>query len=416
MSHRDDFAKSMTKPKTGALIEDLKRWPLLTLGIIGLNVLVYLAIHGDFTPGYPDINPWRLYGLVPSHLRVGKMLTSNFVHAGIGHLLVNMTILYIFGRDVERAMGKLEYALFYIGACFASSIMHAAMVIAALPVYYADQPVVGASGAVAGVVAIYAVRYHRKAFDFFGVHIPALMVIAVWLVMQLLLALVGLYRDNFWGIGLKQVSYWSHLGGFAFGLITALAGNMALQGEREYLTGEARRLYDNGSILEATQRYEALIKCDPDNAFAHAELGRFWAILEEEDQSLPYYHMAIEWYLSQGREAEALACAEEMKRFWPNAAVSASTRFRFASYLEESGHTKEAIDSLRKLADDEPDSVEAEMALLKIGQFRLSYQGDAALALSTLEDFLSRYPDSEWRLFAEGVIARAIDSLAAERK
>lgn len=385
----------------------LKRLPLLTLSIIGINVIVYLMIFRDSSPGFPDYSPARLYGLVPSHLRVGKMLTSNFVHASLGHLIVNMGMLYIFGRDVERAMGKLEYTMFYIGACFASSILHAAMVFAALPLYYANQPVVGASGAVAGVVAIYAVRYHRKIFDFFGFYVPSLLVIAVWLVMQLLLAVVGLYRDNILGLGLKQVSYWSHLGGFTFGIITALASNMALAGEREHLIAEAERLYDNGSILEATQRYESLIKCDPDNAFAHAELGRFWAILEEEDQSLPYYQMAVELYISQGHEAEALARADEMKRFWPKAAIASPTRFRFASYLEESGHTERAIYALRKLAEDDPDSIEAEMALLKIGQLQLSFRHDSAAAISTIQGFLYRYPSSEWRGFAEEVLERA---------
>lgn len=386
-----------------------KRLPLLTLGIIAVNVVVYLAVGRNLdSPGYSDISsPAQIYGLIPAHLRIGKMLTSNFVHASVWHLAVNMSMLYIFGRDVERAMGKLEYGMFYIGACFSSAILHVAVVFAAFPPVYATVPVVGASGAVAGVVAIYAVRYHRKVLDFFGLQIPALLIIFCWLGTQLLFGILGLYRDSFLGLGLKQVSYWSHLGGFTFGIITALASNMALQGEREHLLSEAKRQYEAGSVLEATQRYEALIKCDPDNAFAHAELGRFWGILEEEDQSLPYYQMAIELYISQGKEADALARAEEMKRFWPKAVIAAQTRFRFASYLEESGHTERAIHAFRRLAEDEPDSVEAEMALLKIGQLQLSFRGDPSAAISTLRGFLQRYPNSEWRGFAEQVMDRA---------
>ncbi len=396
--------KQMAKPTAA-----WKRLPLLTLGIIAVNAVVYLIIGRDFgSGGYSEISsPAQIYGLVPSHLRIGKMVTANFVHASVAHLVVNMGMLYLFGRDVERAMGKLEFAIFYIGACFASAILHVAVVFAAFPPVYANVPVVGASGAVAGVVALYAVRYHRKVLDFFGVQVPALLVIFTWLGLQLGLGVLGLYRDSFLGLGLKQVSYWSHLGGFTFGIITALASNMALQGEREHLISEAKRQYEAGSVLEATQRYEALIKCDPDNAFAHAELGRFWAILEEEDQSLPYYQMAIELYTSQGNEAEALARSEEMKRFWPKAVIAAPTRFRFASYLEESGHTERAINAFRRLAEDEPDSVEAEMALLKIGQLQLSFRGDPTAAVSTLQGFLQRYPNSEWRGFAQQVMERA---------
>lgn len=400
---------------TGA-VRALKRLPLLTLGIIAVNAIVFVTIGRDVTAaGYPaDVSPMHVYGLIPSHLSMGKMFTSCFVHAGLAHLIINMGMLYLFGREVERAMGKLEYGIFYIGACFASSLAHAGIVLAAFPPYYASQPVVGASGAVAGVVAIYAVRYHRRILDFLGLQVPALLVILGWLILQLILGMVGLYRDSFLGLGLKQVSYWSHLGGFAFGLIVALASNMALQGEREYLIAEARRHYDSGSNLEATHYYEALTKCDPDNAFAYAELGRLWAILEEEDQSLPYYQTAIELYISQGMELEALARAEEMKRFWPGSAIPAPTRFRFASYLEESGHTLDALQRFRELAGDEPESVEAEMALLKIGRLQLSFQLDPIAARATLTDFLARYPRSEWRRFAEDVLTRAQEPSARE--
>jgi membrane associated rhomboid family serine protease len=399
------MAQGQSTKLTGAL----RRWPLLTLGIIAANVIVYLFTWRDVGWGAytANVSAIHVYGLIPSNIRVGKMITSCFVHAGFAHLFVNMGMLFIFGRDVERAMGKLEYGMFYIGACLASSVLHAAVVLAALPVYYADQPVVGASGAVAGVVAIYAVRYHRKVFDFFGVAVPALIVILAWLVLQMALGLIGLYRDTFLGLGLKQVSYWSHLGGFTFGLVTALASNMALQGEREHLISEAQRHYDEGSTLEAAHNYEALTRCDPDNAFAHAELGRLWAILEEEDQSLPHYMMAIELYILQGKEGEALVRADEMRRFWPNAPIPTQTRFRFASYLEESGRTQRAINALRRLAEDAPDSVEAEMALLKIGQLQLSFASDPSAAKATLQDFVARYPHSEWRRFAEETLARA---------
>ena len=389
-------------------VSKLRRFPILTLGIIAVNVIVYAFIARDSTVSYPsNITPTHVLGLIPSHLSLGKMVTSCFVHAGLGHLIINMGMLFLCGRGAERAMGKIEFGLFYVGACLASSFAHAAIVLAAYPPYYAMQPVVGASGAVAGVVAIYAVRYHRRIVDFLGLQIPALLVIAGWLVLQLVLGLVGLYRDSFLGLGLKQVSYWSHLGGFAFGIIVALVSSMALQGEREHLISEATRHYDSGSTLEATHYYEALTRIDPDNAFAYAELGRLWAILEEEDQSIPDYQTAIELYICKGMELTALERAEEMKRFWPDSTIPAPTRVRFASYLEESGHTLDALHWFQELAKDEPESVEAEMALLKIGRLQLSFQKDPAAARATLTDFLERYPSSEWRRFAEQVLARA---------
>ncbi len=398
----------MSVDKTTRPTDVWRRLPVLTTGIVAANVIIYLIISRDLAAtGYPaDLRPVNVYGLNPSHLHSGKMFTSCFVHAGLGHLIINMAMLFLFGRAVERAMGKIEYGLFYIGACYASSLAHAGIVLGAFPPYYASQPVVGASGAVAGVVAIYAVRYHRRILNFFGMQIPALLIILAWLIIQLVLGMVGLYRDSFLGLGLKQVSYWSHLGGFAFGIVVALVSNMALQGEREHLISEARRHYDSGNMLEATHCHEALTRVDPDNAFAHAELGRLWAILEEEDQSLPYYQMAIELYISQGMESEALARAEEMKRFWPKSRIPAQTRFRFALYLEESGETLEALQWFRELARDEPDSVQAEMALLKIARLQLTFERNPAAAEATLQDFIARYPKSEWRRFADLMLTR----------
>jgi len=132
-----------------------------------------------------------------------------------------------------------------------------------------------------------------------------------------------------------------------------------------------------------------------------------WAKLEEEDQSVPYYQIAIELYISQGREPEALARAQEMKATWQNAVIPTPTRFRFASYLEESGRTMEALQWFAELAADEPESVEAEMAMLKIARLQLSFQNDPVAAKATITDFLDRYPKSEWRRFAERILERA---------
>jgi len=98
-------------------------------------------------------------------------------------------------------MGKLEYALFYIGACFASSAAHVGHGACAFPSQFADQPVVGASGPWLGWWRIYAVRYHRRIFRFLGLEVPALIIILGWLILQLIFGVVGLYATASWGWG-----------------------------------------------------------------------------------------------------------------------------------------------------------------------------------------------------------------------
>lgn len=386
----------------------LEGLPLTTLGIIAINLVAFLltrqAPAGAEAVGF---SPVRIYGLKPSDVHAGKLLTSAFVHDGWMHLAINMVVLYLAGRNVERAMGRLEFAIFYVGACFASSIVHVGMtLIATFPAYYADAPIIGASGAVAAVLGVYAVRFHRRTVSFLGMELPVILIIAFWFVLQIVLAVLALYDvKGLLGIGL--VSYWSHLGGFAFGIAVALTADMALAGEREHLIEQAKRNDDEGNLLEATRNCEAILKYDPEDAFAHAELGRLWAILEEEEQSLPYYQTAIELYITQGCEQKALTVADEMQQFWPTAVVSPANRFRLASYLDDTGDTARAISVFEEIARTDNESIESQMSLLKIGQLQLASLREPAAAVATLRGFLRRYPESEWRGFAEETLARA---------
>lgn len=386
----------------------LQQLPVATLGIIVLNVTATVLAYCD--PIYYRCYV-ESYGLVPHSFRVGGLFTSTFLHDGYVHLALNMLFLLVFGSAVERVMGRLEYVLFYIGACFVSSLAHVAIVLGTLPPEFETRAMVGASGAIAGVMGVYAVRFHRQVFRFWGMVMPALLLVMAWLVLQIGLGVLGLYRDEIFGLGLKQVGYWSHLGGFGFGIVIALLSNMALQGEREYLTAQARRHESEDNILEAIRDHEMLLKYDPDNACSHVELGRLWALLEEEEESLRCYQVGIELCAAQGREERALAAVEEMRGFWPRSHLAPSTQFRLASYLEEAGEPRKAVRMFRDIAELSPESAEAQMSLLKIGQLQLGSLSDPESAAATLTGFIDRYPSSEWRPFATEALARAYRAL-----
>lgn len=387
--------------KISKLKSTIKSLPLAMLLIIAANVVI--AVITSYDPRNAILD----YGIIPSRFRFGRLITSCFVHGNYVHLILNMLLLYIFGRDVEKAIGHLEFLLFYLGSCISASLLHIGIVLATLPPGFEDQAAVGASGAVAGIMGIYAVRFHRKIFRFVGIEIQALFLIMCLLLLQLGFGIVALYPDSFLGQYVKNVAYWSHLGGFMFGIVVALLGNMALKGERDYVIETAQQHYSEGNILEAVHDYESLLKYDPDNPFAHAEIGRLWAILQEEEQSLPSYFVAIELYICNGREDEAIATAEEMRRFWPDTRLSSSTRFRLASYLEETGQLERAVSVFKQIAIDDPDSAEAQMSLLKVGQLQLSSFNDKKSSLQTLSNFIKLYPDSEWRQFADETIKQA---------
>jgi len=395
---------AVTGKRPGTVPDALQRLPVATLGIIALNVAATVLTYRD--PLFYRDCYVPSYGLIARALRPGSLITSTFLHDGYVHLALNMLFLYVFGSAVERAMGRLEYVLFYLGACFASSLVHVGIVLGTLPPEFEVRPMVGASGAVAGVMGIYAVRFHHRMLRFAGVEIPAILLVMGWLMLQIGLGVLGLYRDDILGLGLKQVGYWSHLGGFGFGIVVALLASMALQGEREHLVEQAKRHESEDNLLEAVQNHETLLKYDPDNANSHVELGRLWALLEERDESLRYYQVGIELFVAQGQEDRAAEAADEMGRFWRGTRLPAATRFRLASYLEEAGDPVRAIGAFRAIVGSDPESEEAQMSLLKIAQLQADASSDADAA-ETLSEFLKRYPDSEWRAFAEYTLKKA---------
>jgi TolA-binding protein len=182
---------------------------------------------------------------------------------------------------------------------------------------------------------------------------------------------------------------------------------MALAGEREYLVEQAKYQDSEGNLLEAIRNHETLLKYDPDNADSHVQIGRLWALLKEKEDSLHYYQVGIELFISEGREDGASDAAEQMQQFWPDSNLSSATRFRLASYLEETGQPQQAIKAFAEIASQDPESAEAQMSLLKIGQLQLISLSDPASATTTLTQFLKTYPKSEWKRFAEETLARA---------
>jgi membrane associated rhomboid family serine protease len=161
------------------------------------------------------------FGAIPADISQMRdlytLLTSMFLHGGWGHLLGNMLFLYIFGDNIEDAMGHLSYLLFYL-VCG---------IIAALAQVLLDTsstiPLIGASGAISGVMGAYIVLFPQgkvRAVVIFGyigqvVLVPAWVMIGLWFVLQLFSGFAALGAASDVG----GVAFWAHIGGFIAGAI-----------------------------------------------------------------------------------------------------------------------------------------------------------------------------------------------------
>jgi membrane associated rhomboid family serine protease len=219
-----------------------RRLAVLTLGLIALNVLVFV-----FQLSKPDDGSLRSeqafvceYSLLPDHLLAGPsvaaeqraavdpeaacqtlnqehnrwlgLLTSLFIHGGWLHLLGNMLFLWVFGNNIEDALGLVRFIPFYLLCGAAASVAQA------LSDPNSTIPLIGASGAISGVLGAYLVLHPRSLvltliLPIFLVPIPAWLTLGIYFVLQFLY----LGAENTVGGG--GTAYWAHIGGFIAGLV-----------------------------------------------------------------------------------------------------------------------------------------------------------------------------------------------------
>jgi len=204
-----------------------RTFPYVNIALIISCVLVFIY---ELTLSEADTNRFFFdYGVVPRQLsdavegglslpELATVITSAFVHGGILHLVGNMLFLWVFGDNVEDVLGHVFYLLFYIVAAIGAVALQVAVDPNSIV------PMVGASGAISGVMGAYFVLYPTARVDvlviFFIFPVPAVLLIGFWFALQLLtgIATIGTAEGASEG-----VAVWAHVGGFITGLVIILA-------------------------------------------------------------------------------------------------------------------------------------------------------------------------------------------------
>jgi membrane associated rhomboid family serine protease len=198
-----------------------RTFPFFTLAFILANVVVFvhqLALGADgfqrFVYAMGAI-PYELTRLrdavsvtpVPLYL---TPITAMFVHGGFLHILGNMLYLWIFGNNIEDALGHIRYFFFYFACGLAATLTHV------LSEPSSEAPMVGASGAIAGVLGAYFITYPTSRvsvlFLFWVVRVPAVLVLGLWFLIQI--------RNSVASVpGTGGVAWFAHIGGFVAGVV-----------------------------------------------------------------------------------------------------------------------------------------------------------------------------------------------------
>ena len=197
-----------------------RKFPLINLALIAANVLAFLY-ELQLSPSALErfIFTW---GSIPVDLTSHPtqawltIFTAMFLHGGWFHLLSNMWFLYIFGDNVEGRMGGTRYLIFYLLSGVAAVLLQTYL----LP--SSQVPMIGASGAIAGVLGAYLISFpHARIaslvpilFIFTIIDVPAVIFLILWFIFQLYSGLFAMQ-----GASASGIAWWAHIGGFIFGVL-----------------------------------------------------------------------------------------------------------------------------------------------------------------------------------------------------
>lgn len=324
-------------------------------------------ITQEFKRTLQDI-PLRKYGFIPADRTLLGLVGYMFIHGGWFHLLGNLLFLYLSGPFIEDVWGRPLYIVFYVLMGVVSAQLFA--------IHYprATAPLIGASGAISGVMGAFLVRYFKSKIKFFYIFFllirgtfkaPAWLMLPLWVSLELLNAkLVDAVNPQ----GGAGVAHWAHVWGFVFGFVFAL-GMKYFQVEEKYIH---RKIESKISFVEPgfeiyEDAMEKRAQGKTEEAFTmllvgarkhpgHPELAEgLWSIgleLGREKEVSRYLIEAIKNLLKKNQLETAIVYFRQLKNEVPEASISGYFKIKLMEYLAREGDIEEATDLGNELLDE----------------------------------------------------------------
>lgn len=191
----------------------------VVIGLILVNLAIFIY---EITLSGPQQTAFiTRYGMIPNRLQWADLLTSMFLHGGWLHILGNMWFLWIYGRNVEDILGPAKFVAFYLVCGLAAGLLHL------LLNPYSRLPTVGASGAIAGVMGAYLIRFPRARIITLvpiivfltTLEIPAALLLLYWFAIQFFSGVGSVGTAN---LSQGGTAWFAHIGGFVAGMLLIL--------------------------------------------------------------------------------------------------------------------------------------------------------------------------------------------------
>ena len=358
---------------------------------------------------------FRTYGYIPAKPSLLALLTSMFLHGGWLHLLSNMLFLWLAGASLEDRWGRVFYAILYLAGGVVAALIHSAM----NP--QSSIPMVGASGAISGLMGAFLVRLAATRIRFFywflivqgTFAMPAFVALPLWLLQQFAMARYG---------AAGGIAVWAHIGGFVFGALVAILVRLSnfeksilapaiakrtTWSPSEHLTAALGKL-DRGDAEGGIQDLVALLTRSPNSIEARATLVA--AYTQKGDMASAGRESArlVSAYVVARDLDGALAALEEHRRAHPDVPIAMRSLLTLAAHREKEARHREAADLYHKAIQAWPDDPLVPKAFIAYGRLMLEVFQQPGDTLAILEGALANPRTTpEFRRAAEELMAAA---------
>lgn len=380
---------------------ETRRPPVFT-ALFSLLCAGVFVVNRFFAAGFPfDFRDWIYY---PGYSGAGAAVAAAFVHYDYFHVISNLVYLVLFGRYLEDRLGSVRFALLYLGAAFMGNLAQGAF---NLGVLETNAGIIGASGAVSGLMGAFLVRLrHHHVRIAYWVFAPLMAVnragrvelhcaaaFGIWVLLNVVRGLIQLE-----GAGLN-VAYMTHIAGFAFGLLSSAAFGGWRKGTVDGHLARAKRYLRRGEFYGAHDELSRYAQARPADGDAHAALARASLPCGDRDGAKASYRAACESHLAASRRGDAESVYQEAARAWDDFALAPDRHLDLCFGLERNLKPAAALKAYESFVRAYHDHPEAAFALLRAANLH-ARRGDPARARYMYGQIVERYPASEWVEFA----------------
>lgn len=416
----------------------------------GRRTLWNLDHAGDKLTLDPHPSVDEALGYQPSSPSVLGMISALFLHPdlqlikGLKLIAINLLFLWVFGRALEDTLGRGIFLGAYFVCGIAATLMYHVMVTSFAPAQ-ASVPFLGAGGAIAGVLGLFAPRFYRTPVRMFyttatGGRIfymgtPIVGFVANYflglgaagftLTAVILLGVIILLGDQDWWaekkvaavwmiaawVGLRDalpgvlgtfngsgagIEHWANIGGFGCGVAYAFLIGSHKEGKTEYLVDEARQSLDKKASAGAIEAAQQVVMMKPDDPVGYQLLAEAFDRKENREEALKNYKLALDKYLRHGERNAASKLYQNAMAKHSDWVPEAPTLFALATQMTKDEDWKGAAEAMAKLPYYYPEASEGEMAFLRSSQIYIEKLEQPLVAMQLLYEFGNRFPDSQW--------------------